>query len=155
MGHIERSASSNDGRVAAATVGHEEMVALLARVRAEAKASAVVLARKMAEKIVGHAVAVDAQVMRDIVAQAMATAKPGPETVTLRIHPEDLASLERARGAWLAELGTQADVRLVGDESVGRHGCVVETSAGRLDARLVTQLDAMERALLGARVRET
>jgi len=37
----------------------------------------------------------------------------------------------------------------VADASVGRNGCVVETPVGRLDARLQTQLDALERALRG------
>jgi flagellar biosynthesis/type III secretory pathway protein FliH len=40
-------------------------------------------------------------------------------------------------------------VRVVDDPAIGRHGCVVETAVGRLDARLQTQLDALERALRG------
>jgi len=37
----------------------------------------------------------------------------------------------------------------VADPAIGRHGCVVETVVGRLDARLDTQLDALEKALRG------
>jgi flagellar biosynthesis/type III secretory pathway protein FliH len=33
------------------------------------------------------------------------------------------------------------------DEAVGRYGCVIETPHGRVDARLETQLAALERAL--------
>jgi hypothetical protein len=38
----------------------------------------------------------------------------------------------------------------VADEAVGRAGCVIETAVGRVDARLETQLAALERALTGA-----
>ena len=124
-----------------------EVVAALVRARAEAKVAAIVLARRMAEKIIGHAVALDAQVMRAIAAQALAAAKLGKDAVVLRVHPEDLASLESTRAEWLAEIELQAHVQLVADVSVGRCGCIVETPHGRLDARLSTQLDAMERAL--------
>jgi type III secretion protein L len=137
--------------------GAEQVVALLAAARAEvkrewneAKEAAVVLARKMAEKIVGHAVDIDAGVMAEIAGRALAAARPGKEAVLLRVHPEDLVLLEGSRSAWLEELGRLADVRTVADASVGRHGCVVETAVGRLDARLQTQLDALERALRGA-----
>jgi flagellar assembly protein FliH len=120
------------------------------RERALAKDAAVVLARKMAEKIVGHAVAVDPKLMREIAARALDAAKPGRESVLLRVHPDDLACLEQTRAEWLAAMGVQADVKLVADATVGRSGCIVETAVGRLDARLQTQLDALERALRGA-----
>src|SRR5512133_3617285 len=138
------------------SAGVEEVAALLAAARAEAKREweraadgAVVLARKMAEKIVGHAIEVDGDVMAEIAGRALAAAKPGKEAAVLRVHPEDLSLLED-RSAWLDELGSMADVRMVADEAVGRHGCVVETAVGRVDARLQTQLDALERALRGA-----
>jgi flagellar biosynthesis/type III secretory pathway protein FliH len=134
----------------ATTTNSAEVVAALVRARADAKHAAVVWARKMAEKIVGHAVDLDAQIMRDIAAQALAAVKPGAQAVLLRVHPEDLAGLARERTAWLAELGTEAEVQLVADPDVGRYGCIVETAHGRLDARLTTQLDAMERALRSA-----
>jgi flagellar biosynthesis/type III secretory pathway protein FliH len=100
-------------------------------------------------------VAVDAAVMRDIAAKAMAAAKPSSASLSLRVHPDDLAALAAARPAWLAELGVQADVALVADPAVGRGGCIVETPAGRIDARLETQLDALERALRDAVVGRT
>ncbi|MBN2575821.1 MAG: hypothetical protein JXP73_14740 [Deltaproteobacteria bacterium] len=135
----------------------EETVATLAAARAEAnrereaaKDAAVVLARKMAERIVGRAIELDAGVMREIAAQALAAAKPGKTAVVLRVHPEDLAALEAKRGGWLAEIAGKADVRVLADPGVGRFGCVVETAVGRLDARLQTQLDALEGALRAA-----
>ena len=38
-------------------------------------------------------------------------------------------------------------LHLVADEGIAQGGCVVETTVGRLDARLDRQLDAIEKAL--------
>jgi flagellar biosynthesis/type III secretory pathway protein FliH len=158
MGRIVKSNSGATPTLAVPTsAGAEDVAAVLAAARVEAKRewdrakdAAVVLARKMAEKIVGHAIEVEPEVMVAIAGRALAAAKPGREAALLRVHPEDLALLESCRSAWLAELGAEADVRMVADGAVGRHGCVVETAVGRLDARLQTQLDALEHALRGA-----
>jgi flagellar biosynthesis/type III secretory pathway protein FliH len=69
--------------------------------------------------------------------------------VVLRVHPDDIAAVEQTRPNWSQRIAAAAEVHLVADDSVGRNGCVVETPAGRLDARLQTQLDALERALRG------
>lgn len=135
--------------------GLAEMTALVAaacaeaeEARAQAREAAVVLARRMAEKIVGQAVELAPALMGDIAAQALAASRAKSGAVVLRVHPEDLAAVEEARGRW----GTGAlVVRVVSDGGVGRHGCVVETPAGRVDARLDSQLAALERALIGGR----
>ena len=118
--------------------------------RAAAKDAALVLARKMAEKIIGRAVALDPAVMGEIAGQALAASRVRGGAVVLRVHPDDLAAVERTRPEWLARVAAGANVRVVADASVGRHGCVVETPVGRLDARLETQLDALERVLRGS-----
>jgi flagellar assembly protein FliH len=162
MGHIVKgerraeSATARRGQEAESTDASEADVArrwLAARVAAEAerpavKEAAVLLARKMAEKIVGHAVDLDAGVMADIAAQALAAGRGCGAGIVLRVHPDDRAAIEQARPRWLGR-GEVGEVRLVGDVSVGRYGCVVETPVGRIDARLQTQLDWLERALAG------
>jgi flagellar biosynthesis/type III secretory pathway protein FliH len=117
--------------------------------RAAAKDVAVLLARKMAEKIVGHAVRVDPTVMTDIASQALLASRARGASVVLRVHPEDLAALEQSGPRLLDGEGAPSAVRMVADPSVGRCGCVVETPAGRVDARLATQLDILERVLGG------
>jgi len=151
MGRIVKRALGDEPPEATAL---EEAAAMLAAARAEAnrelaaaKDAAVVLARRMAEKIVGSAVELDESLMRRIAAQALAAVKPNGAAVTLRVHPDDLAALEASRRQWLGEIATQADVRLVAHDGVGRYGCVVETAVGWLDARLQTQLDTLEAAL--------
>ena len=108
------------------------------------------LARRMAERIVGRAVELSPELMGEIVAEALAASRARKGAVVLRAHPDDLATVERERPRWLAGVAAGLDVRVVADPAVGRQGCVVETAVGRLDARLNTQLDALERALRGA-----
>jgi flagellar assembly protein FliH len=117
--------------------------------RAAAKDAAVELARKMAEKIIGRAVDLDPSVMGEIAEQALAASRARGGQVVLRFHPEDLAAIEQSRSQWSPRMTTAVDLRVVADAAVGRYGCVVETPVGRLDARLQTQLDALEGALRG------
>jgi len=146
------------GHEAGREAGLAEVTRLLVAARADAEATragardaAAVLARRMAEKIVGHAVEVAPALMGDIAAQALAASRARTGSVVLRVHPEDLPAVEAARARW----GTGAlVVRLVADGGVGRHGCVVETPVGRVDARLASQLDALERALYRERKAE-
>lgn len=113
--------------------------------RVAAKGVAVLLARKMAEKIVGHAVDLEPTVMSDIVEQALQASRPGGPALLLRVHPADLSALEAHPPRWLQGAGPA--LRMLADASVGRYGCVVDTPAGRVDARLGTQLDVLERVL--------
>jgi flagellar assembly protein FliH/type III secretion protein L len=137
--------------------GRAEAAALLVAARAEAerllaaaRPAALAIAAKMAEKIVGRAVALDAGVMAEIAAEALAACRTrAGSSVRLRVHPDDLAAVEGRQAALLARLADGAALEVVGDEAVGRAGCVVETPVGRVDARLETQLAALERALQG------
>lgn len=119
-----------------------------ANVRAESKESAIPLAKKMAERIVGRALELHPSLIADIANQALAAAKPRAGEVTVRVSPQDLPVLERERPRLVARLSTGVDLRLVPDEKVGVGGCIIEIPSGvRLDARLGTQLDAIEKAL--------
>jgi flagellar biosynthesis/type III secretory pathway protein FliH len=101
----------------------------------------------MAEKIVGRVLELHPSLLAEIAAGALGASRARGGPVTLRLHPADLALVERERPRLIARLAPSVELRLVADEVVGRAGCIVETAAGRLDARLATQLDALERAL--------
>jgi flagellar biosynthesis/type III secretory pathway protein FliH len=139
-----------EGRAEAAA----ELTGLLAAGRAEADAmlarvepAALAIAARMAEKIVGRAVELDPTAMAAIAAEAVAACRTRDGLVQLRVHPDDLAAVEPARAALEGRLGGGATLELVADEGVERHGCVVDTPVGRVDARLATQLAALSRAL--------
>jgi flagellar biosynthesis/type III secretory pathway protein FliH len=117
------------------------------QVRRAALPAAQTIAVRMAEKIVGRVIALDATAMADIARQALEATRARAGVVSLRVHPDDWAAIETARPALAA-------LRVIPDAAVGRHGCVVESGAGRLDARLDTQLAALERAAFGGRVHD-
>jgi type III secretion protein L len=145
------SARQSSSACAPAAVDRESVLAevteLLVFAHAAAKDVALILACKMAEKIIGRAVELEPSVMGEIVGQALAASQARGGGVVLRVHSEDLAAVEQSRPGWSQRIAAVANVRVVADDAVGRHGCVVETAVGRLDARLQTQLDALERAL--------
>jgi flagellar assembly protein FliH len=142
-GHAEGRAEAAAALAGLLVAGRAEADAMLARV----EPTALALAARMAEKIVGRAVALDPGVMAAIAAEALAACRTRGGGVQLRVHPDDLEAVEAARAALAAPLGGADALELVADESVGRHGCVVDTAVGRVDARLATQLEALRRAL--------
>jgi flagellar biosynthesis/type III secretory pathway protein FliH len=154
-----REAARQGGLEAGRADGLAEAVLTLAAARAEAarlvdasREVAIALAAKMAERIVGRAVTLAPEVMAEIVAEALAVCRPGADVVRFRLHPDDLAAVETCRALLAARAPAAAAIELLADDTVGRHGCVIETPHGRVDARLETQLAALERALTqGAR----
>ncbi len=119
------------------------------RTRAAAMPAARTLAMRMAEKIVGRAVGMDPAALANIAAEALAAARARSGLVLLRVHPDDLTAIVAARPALAARIAAAVELRAIADPAVGRGGCVVETPAGRLDARLETQLAALEQAVFG------
>jgi flagellar biosynthesis/type III secretory pathway protein FliH len=105
----------------------------------------------MAERIVGRAVDLGPEVMADIAGAALETCRASGGVVNLRLHPDDLAAASARRDALAARAPGASALAFVADEAVGRYGCVVETAHGRVDARLESQLAALEGALLGGR----
>lgn len=137
--------------------GLAELSALLlaARARAEgelasSRDTAIALARRMAEKIVGRAIDLSPELMNQIVADALKASRARSGKLVLRVHPDDLASIEAGRPQWAARVEATVEVHLQPDATVVHGGCVVDTPSGRVDARLQTQLDALERALRAA-----
>jgi type III secretion protein L len=118
------------------------------RAREAAAPAAIALALKMAEQIVGRAVALAPDVMAEIAGAALDACRPRGDWVRVRVHPDDVAAVSARRDALAARAPAGAALDVVADAAVGRHGCVIETALGQVDARLDTQLAALERALL-------
>ena len=85
--------------------------------------------------------------MADIVGAALEACRPRGDWVRVRVHPDDLPAVTARRDGLAAHAPTASAIEVVADPEVGRAGCVVETAVGRVDARLDTQLAALERAL--------
>jgi flagellar biosynthesis/type III secretory pathway protein FliH len=131
-----------------------EVAPLMLRARREAQRlldrahhDIVALAVRIAERLVRRSLALDPEIVADIAEAAIAAAGPREELV-VRLHPDDLAALEARDCNGSALLRARCHLRVQPDAGVGRGGCIVDSPAGSVDARLATQLAAIERALL-------
>ncbi len=122
--------------------------AAAARARAGAEAELRVLAVRIAGKILGRELSADAGAVVDVAAEALRHAGE-PRELVIRCAAEDVEALERGKPRLLERCRAAQAVRFVADERVGRGGCIVESELGVVDARLATQLEAIERALRG------
>ena len=153
--HEEAAALFEAARRDGFAEGLAQAAGLVSEARAEAQRAldgvapaAIALARKMAEKIVGRAVELDPDVVADIAAEALGTCRADVGAVRVRVHPDDLPAVEARRDRLTSRLPATT-IELVGDPAVGRHGCLIDTPRGRIDARLETQLAALEHAARG------
>jgi flagellar biosynthesis/type III secretory pathway protein FliH len=130
-------------RVGAALV---EVAAERDRRLAAVEREVVALAIEVAGKILGRTAAVDPAAAMDLAVGALAAAR-GRRDVALRVHPADAAAL-RAGEARLRAVAARAHaIEIREDPGLARGDVVVETEAGRIDARLATRLSLLARAL--------
>jgi flagellar assembly protein FliH len=67
--------------------------------------------------------------------------------ISLKVHPQDAAWLERHADALRERAGLSGRLELQADPSIARGGCFIESSQGEVDARVETRLDELSRAL--------
>ncbi|MGD9498026.1 MAG: FliH/SctL family protein [Armatimonadota bacterium] len=111
----------------------------LARLEREVAA----LVAQMAGKVIHRTVASDDAVVLDVVRGVLARAA-GAGRLTVRVAAADEPRVRAAQAELLAVTDGCGELEVVADESIGRGGCLVETERGRFDARLQTQLEALQ-----------
>lgn len=135
-------------RSAAAMVVAAE--AARARLQSDAEPDIARLALHIARKVVAGELAQSDAAIGRIVAQALLSARLG-RAVVVRVHPDDAAGLQERFPELLAAAGRSEGLVLRPDPTLTRGDCVVDSELGTIDARLETQLAAIERALVGGR----
>ena len=120
------------------------------RARNAAESELRVLAVRIAEKILARELQLKPDAVADVVAQALAHAGE-PRDVVVRMNPADLEAIERGKPRLIERVRSARAVTFRADETLARGGCIVESELGVVDARLSTQLEAIERALRGDR----
>lgn len=145
---IRAEAAEQGRRDGLARAGAVLAAAAAARDRrlASAEREIAALALDVARKVLGRELARDPSAVADLAAQAIAVARDRRE-VTLRVNPADAEAIRAAAGRLAAALTRAAGLDIREDPAVERGGAVVETEAGRIDARVETQLAALARAL--------
>ena len=104
------------------------------------------LALAVARRILSEEIRVAPERTGAMVRAAIATA-PGAHVLRLHAHPDDA---ERARAA-VADADPEGRIEIRVDPSLSRGDCVLETAGGSIDARIDSQLAALEEELLGRR----
>jgi type III secretion protein L len=146
--HAKATAEGRERGLAAVTELLAGARVVAARSRSGAEAELRTLAVRIAEKILGRELSLRPDAVVDVAAEALRLTGE-PREVLLRVNPDDLAALERGKPRLVEKCRTASAVSFRADEKVGRGGCIVETELGVVDARLSTQLEAIERALKG------
>lgn len=104
------------------------------------------LAIMVAEHILEREISSDSQI---VVEQTRKAIRSLDEDIIfkIRIHPDNLEILKKVKSSLVPDSSRISDVVLAPDKSVDKGGCVLETSAGSVDAKLSTQLDKLRRSL--------
>ena len=142
--HAKEAAPLGDVlRAAAAAIGEKR-----AELAAAAERELVRLSVRIAEKIVKAEVASGARVAVENLRRAIALAARRRE-VRARVNPADLEAVEKFLPELRRELVDLGPVALEADPAVARGGAVVVTPEGAVDADILSQLNEIERGLLG------
>jgi len=100
----------------------------------------------VARTLIGRELDQDPGTVADLAARALSAARDRRE-VTLRVNPADAEAIRAAAGRLAAMLARAPGLEVREDPGLARGDAVVETEAGRVDARVETQLAALARAL--------
>lgn len=116
---------------------------------AEMEDSAVEVVFEAVTKIIGQAAA-DRKIALNITHEAIEQAR-GKSQLTIRVAHSDFEIVQAALAqAGVTELSSK-EVHVIPDNIVQLGGCVIETEAGSLDARLEIKLQRLKDTLLGVR----
>ncbi len=109
------------------------------------------LALTIARKIIGKELEAHPEAVVDLVKQALGEKARQRREIVLRVHPDDLALVRQHKPELLEVLSRAKEIGIREDPDVARHGVVIETDAGIIDAQLETQLAVFERVLKDTR----
>jgi flagellar assembly protein FliH len=104
------------------------------------------LALAIASKIVRHSVDEKRDLVQRLVLEAIARVRDSRE-VLIRVHPEDLMSIEGVRPTFVSLFEGPVTIKIEGDLGVARGGCVLETPTRLIDATIDAQLTRLAEAL--------
>jgi flagellar assembly protein FliH len=103
------------------------------------------LAMHIAERITATAVSTNPDVIKNQVTEALEKVKDR-EQITVRVNPQDLEVARNRREVFQKMLENCKTFEIAGDSKVDRGGCLIETNLGNVDARVATQLTALQQA---------
>jgi type III secretion protein L len=121
--------------------------ARLTQIEAQAVPQLRDLAITIARKVIGSELTLRPEAVVDIIKQVLADKARQRREIVLRVNPEDLAVVREHKPELIEVLSRAKEIGVREDPDVARHGVVIETDAGMIDAQLETQLEVFERVL--------
>lgn len=112
----------------------------------EARGQVVELSLALVNRLLGPLAARDEAAVIRVVERALQLLSDR-ETLTLRVHPDDLRSLVEAKPRLLESFDGIQKLTVLEDPAVKRGGCLVQTPTAEIDARLDSQLAELARSL--------
>lgn len=108
----------------------------------------IVLALEIARKVVARELEISPDVVLSVAGEALGRIPGGVPGASLRVNPADVevavSGRERLRGI----SGDLRELEVIHQPQVSRGGCIVETPAGDVDARMETRFEKIAQVLL-------
>lgn len=123
------------------------------RLAALARADAIEIGFQVARRILEMELSASAEPLFALVRSAIRRAGES-RTLTVRLHPADLAAVEGAGGATALANVTAAQLQLEPDPTLERGDCVIDTGQAQVDGRLATRLAELQRSVATALAEE-
>jgi flagellar assembly protein FliH len=123
----------------------ESLRSTVPRLIQETESALIQLALESAQKIVAG-LPVNAKMVDAVVREGLRQVEDTAE-VTIQLHPDDLALLQKHKSEILSGAPGSGPLRFVGSPEVTRGGCLIQTRFGVIDARRETKLDQLREAV--------
>lgn len=125
----------------------QQAYAVKESVIAEAEQFLVELSCRIAEKVIGRRIEETPELTLELIARALARRKE-QGVITLCVAPSQLALVQAAKAELARSIDSQASLQIVPDSNVNVGGCVIRSAFGSVDARIDTQMTAIQSELL-------
>lgn len=115
--------------------------------------SVVSISLMVAQHIIGRQATEDSKLVLDMVRKAIDSLE-NDFVYKIHVHPNSVHILEEVKSSLLDDKEVSNKIVITSDTSVDEGGCVLETSAGMIDARISSQLDMLKKPLINS-IKET
>lgn len=114
---------------------------------AEAEQFLVELSCRIAAKVLGRQIEEAPELTLEMIARALSRRKE-QGVITLCVAPSQLTLVQAAKAELARAIDSQASLQIVPDPNVDVGGCVIRSAFGSVDARIDTQMTAIQNELL-------
>lgn len=103
----------------------------------------------IAQKIIKKEITQNPEIIIDSIMEILKTLPKEESRITIRTNPSQVSLLKQEVPEMLNNIGLEAKVMIVPDETIYEGGCIVTTTNGVIEATIETQLAVVSEALKG------